>query len=613
VPFTTAAIPWWSNAVIRNDTGGSLGAEGAVYLVSQDTAATYTIDADHIAVLVRPGVALTGTANSFAPVVSAASRRFLWFEGAVAPGPSDAEYLVSLRGVAFSVVRNVQVSSAWGAGVWLQASSNNWVSRVAAADTYGVALSNSSHNTIEQVTSTGGVAMWLADSSNNDIADVVALDGYFGVALSNSTANDLTAITVTWNSDRAIYVIDSSRNRITDVTAADNLGGVLVIGSTQNSIANVTVSNSGAEAGVMLQEGSNHNALSGITAVNNAAEGLSVSASSNNVFYDLTVANNGGAGIVLSEASNNVLAQAVAANNGSFGVALEFRSSGNTISNLASAHNGDYGVVIGQFTSANRFTGWLKVGDNVNGNCYVVAESTTGDLADDTAHDDAVHEGLCLPAGASDFTLRTGVSLAASFVGKVGSGGLVDPTEDSANPDDDSTPGSADFSAVTDWAAFENAYRAWGVDAGAFPAAEQRTIWSAGAGRIWDWSAATGDTGDAAGPALLAVVAPVPTGADVIEHAWSGPAVDQAACSVLFPGSLWVGTDDCRSTFLRGATELIGDGIGNDNAVCESAEACLYTPNLGSYQGHAVLLSTGPFVDGSVSGVTLLQHAANGY
>jgi hypothetical protein len=46
--------------------------------------------------------------------------------------------------------------------------------------------------------------------------------------------------------------------------------------------------------------------------------------------------------------------------------------------------------------------------------------------------------------------------------------------------------------------------------------------------------------------------------------------------------------------------------------LCESNEVCLYTPNIGSYQGHGQLVSAGPFVDGTLTGITLMKYETNG-
>ena len=63
--------------------------------------------------------------------------------------------------------------------------------------------------------------------------------------------------------------------------------------------------------------------------------------------------------------------------------------------------------------------------------------------------------------------------------------------------------------------------------------------------------------------------------------------------------------------FLRHAIE-IADGIGNNNLLCESNETCLYTPNIGSYQGHGTLISAGAFTNGALIGITLMRYGSNG-
>jgi hypothetical protein len=63
---------------------------------------------------------------------------------------------------------------------------------------------------------------------------------------------------------------------------------------------------------------------------------------------------------------------------------------------------------------------------------------------------------------------------------------------------------------------------------------------------------------------------------------------------------------------VKNATELKGDGVGNDNGLCESNEACLFTPNLGSYQGDGILLPPGAFTDGTLTGITLFKYSNNG-
>ena len=119
--------------------------------------------------------------------------------------------------------------------------------------------------------------------------------------------------------------------------------------------------------------------------------------------------------------------------------------------------------------------------------------------------------------------------------------------------------------------------------------------------RIWDASLSAADT-------VLRNRLNVPTGNDVFTHRWV--ADGGSACADL-PGAAWSGTE-CQTTALLNARELVDDGVGNDNNLCESNEACLFTPNIGSYQGHGALVSAGPFANGAVSNVTLVRYSVNG-
>jgi hypothetical protein len=225
------------------------------------------------------------------------------------------------------------------------------------------------------------------------------------------------------------------------------------------------------------------------------------------------------------------------------------------LSDVVAADNGSFGIRLAN-ASNNRFAGMLKVGNNVSADCEVIGGAIGLD-------------GACGNTGSSSANLSTGITLATSFVAKVGA-------DDARNSSDANA--TADFSAVDpafDWTRFDNSYRGWGPDGSAFPNADHRGRWVAGTGRIWDWSVSALDT------ALLGVLA-LPDGNATL------------------------------TTFLRHAIEIAGDGIGNDNLLCESNETCLYTPNIGSYQGHGTLISAGTFTNGTLTGITLMRYATNG-
>lgn len=63
-------------------------------------------------------------------------------------------------------------------------------------------------------------------------------------------------------------------------------------------------------------------------------------------------------------------------------------------------------------------------------------------------------------------------------------------------------------------------------------------------------------------------------------------------------------------TFLINALEISTDGVGNDNGLCESGDRCIYSPNLGAYQGHGDYLANGTcsFQDGAVRNVIMYAY-----
>jgi hypothetical protein len=67
------------------------------------------------------------------------------------------------------------------------------------------------------------------------------------------------------------------------------------------------------------------------------------------------------------------------------------------------------------------------------------------------------------------------------------------------------------------------------------------------------------------------------------------------------------------NTFLINAVEIVDDGIGDDDGLCESTERCIYSPHpLGAYQGEGQL-SARPCVfqnapSGGVSNVILYGY-----
>jgi hypothetical protein len=197
----------------------------------------------------------------------------------------------------------------------------------------------------------------------------------------------------------------------------------------------------------------------------------------------------------------------------------------------------------------------------------------------------------------------TGCTLAGHFVGKVTAPDAVNRS--SSNP-------AGPISGVADWTRFVDPFRGWGVDSlDDFPAPSNRGPCSFGHDcRMWDWSLV-------AGPPLLRDTA---TGWPLTAHTWvsATPPQSQADCDTLARGSFFVpqGPPDgniCHSVVFQGAIEVAGDGIGNDNGLCENGDTCMRALNFGSYQGHGALIPFQVIVPYPGVRMVIVEHELNGY
>jgi hypothetical protein len=378
----------------------------------------------------------------------------------------------------------------------------------------------------------------------------------------------------------------ASGNYLNKLLLTNNTFGQF-LGGWSNLVRNLTSTNNIFGSGIDVGVGDH--TLFGITASNNA-RGVSYPINSEStVLINLSAANNLD-GITARLASNNTLHNVAAVNNGD-GVYLSFGSEGNLFTNLAASNN-TTGITI-DTSNFNVFSGVLKVGSNTTADCRVFGSPAPTDPG--------LQDSTCANQGASDAALTTGISAAAAFLDKV-------VADDSANASD--TNGTASFDAITDWTSFDSLYRGWGKDGNSFADLTNRDACISGETcRIWDWRLANGDTGDAGSPSIKDVN-PLPNADDTITHSWS--ALSEAVCNRM-PGASWdAGAARCTSTFLRHSIEILGDGLGNENGLCESNETCLFTPNFGSYQGHGDLISVGTVDGGAISNVTLVRYEVNG-
>lgn len=226
------------------------------------------------------------------------------------------------------------------------------------------------------------------------------------------------------------------------------------------------------------------------------------------------------------------------------------------------------------------FRGLLNMGGNGSA-CSITNSGSNTDVG--------ITNTTCALVAPSTGTLNTSLNMSASFVGKAGT--------DSANTTVGANSNTAiAFASVTDQTNFQNWYRAWGKNGSAYPNSDHRGRCTAGTCNIWDFSLAPGNT------ALRNV---------------NGIFVDGANCPASVQGDNF---DSARNLlvdnyFLKFATEILLDGIGDDDGLCESNEACVFSPHAGAYQGdpagayltHSCIFQDGVTADG-VKGVKMYRR-----
>jgi len=397
-----------------------------------------------------------------------------------------------------------------------------------------------------------------------------------------------------------LQLVNSNNNVIYNINLSNNSNGMQMgLGSKYNLFLGLSLSNNNNGIAAYNMDISS-NIFLGVTILNSSPFGIDFSFGAtgrqNNALIGLTIANskNGvnGRGIILSGANSagNLFTHLALVNNEGSGIMIDnptLNQARNTFLHSAYINNGAAVNNIFQTTNTDYFTGVFKK----DSPCVPDGAIGISDIA-------------CNPAGLSDFTPTTITTPTTIFRGKV---------SDLTNTSDDAF-GYAAYSLSNDWSYFDNIFRGWGMyDATAFPNALHRDRCITNC-QIFDLSLS-------ASSSEIRNILPCPNGNSVTTQYWYATGqTNDASCNLVFPGSKYFSATDCRTTFLRDAIESIGDGTGNDNGLCESNENCLYTPNIGSYQGHGSTKSASAVsgcsdigTGGIITNVKLYQYSTNGY
>lgn len=349
---------------------------------------------------------------------------------------------------------------------------------------------------------------------------------------------------------------NTASSQFLNVAGTNTGGGFLISIQSKNFFKNIQTYNSSS---TNFTFSSSDNIITDSISLNSGALNFSVNGSYNgNLYSNITSINSSSSAFSWANNFQSTIMNLLAANTGGTTSAVD-NSIVNSpkFINLIAAHSGSTSQYAEANTTSSLFYGLLKVSGS--GTCTVTSATTPGISAS------------CSKISPSETTptATTNITLSNSFVG-VGS--------DSKNTSN--TSGSQSYASITDWFNFDNQFRGWGKQ-GTFPtSAITGSCSGASTCSIWDVSLKSNDS-------AARNVNSCPSGSKVDTHQWSdNTAPNQTYCDTNYKGSIISGTT-CITTFLRNAIEILGDGVGNENGICESNEECLYTPNIGAYQGHS--------------------------
>ena len=423
-------------------------------------------------------------------------------------------------------------------------------------------------------------------------------NGNVGLHLNNSrfaTVRNFSTVDTNRNcatgSGSSIYLFNVrnsffERIRISNVyNLSRNSTGVSVFNSDNNIFQNLNLSNL-SQSGLNLSV-STKNTFLNVYIQHSAGGAISlVSSSEDNFFSNLTITNGNSNGIQLTDGGRNLFNNLAIIGNGTAAsnYGLQLQTNANTFQNITSTGAVTTNINLNN-SSNNYFTGNLKTSI-----CSVVGGTNPGITT------------TCTLNGFSDFNFNGNSTAISITTGTV----FIDRLTTNDNKNQSDSNGLATFSSITDWLDFDNFARAWGRNDNTFPLAILNRGYSdtlAGTSRIFDWSLRTTDI-------QLRNINPCPNQVHLFNNANQNTIQHNFSFGTV--------------TFLRNAIEILNDGVGDDDGFCESNERCLFTPNMGAYQGHGNLIPaqtsspttltcTNDPAGGTLTGITLFKYESNGY
>ena len=613
--LTTSAAIWWPNTVselpdnrLPSDAAVNLPAIGTsnIYTLSASRATSgYNLNADRISIVTLGNAVLSYSGNStpnciepsgeLSPagdkisIVCSGTQKYFWIEtvvdGTHATAPVNQP--IYLHAANFARIHRTEIDRGTSSapiatpatGLQLDTSINSLVSETTI------------QNTADPANKGGAIGVLLWESDYNEIRDSQSLSNEDeGFSIYGSGFNSVRNSSAANNGgDGYALLTSSSNNKFFNSTSTNNGGyGFRINASSLNSLFRVSASNNRAIHQARIESTSaNNDVVASIFTSHDPTTGaglyMTTTGTQRTVVHSVTTSGL----FTQSGTGGNTLSNIVSiANSIGFG----FASTWNRSYDLFSAYNTNYGISVGLIPGGgvgtnNLFYEDITVGQNGT-DCYVDAGSASGTLLNNAC---AHGTGLSVAA-------NTGADPSTSFVGKLSIDDSVNATPQSS--------ATADFASIIDWVGFETFFRFWGAStASSFPSTNAIMPCSTGQTcQIYDYALRATDT-------LL--------------RGFYGTFINGAACPNSVDASVAsnIATDQqtpAPHSYLISAIELAGDydlnPNGNHNGICESNEACLFTPNRGAYQGEGDYSTQScTFTGGNgVTNVTMYGYPSNG-
>jgi hypothetical protein len=374
-------------------------------------------------------------------------------------------------------------------------------------------------------------------------------------------------------------------------------------GSFFNRFENIEVSN--AYKGLFLQSiNVMNNSIVGLKANNNFTEGLDLSGiGSGNAISKALVTANEGVGIKVSSttANSTVLNHVTIANNKSYGLAQSGGTNITTANQLLILNNGASGIYfsgaagnsLSQIASSGNTGSNLNLSfsaTNMKNNLYIESSSA---CAVSTIADDFLDGSTTCDPQSSVFSLSSGSNLT---LGVFGNSGFTD----TANPVSNFSTTYSSLISFSDliaaWTQFDFKYRSWGLSSGAFDVNAQGACLAGDSCQIWDWR-------------INPVETSIRNRSQFGGLGTNDAFLNNSACPGAVSGNFVANLSNTVTYFLANALELTEDGIGNDDGLCESNEACSYSSAFGAHQGSVNFAETCNFTNGLLNNIKVFNSS----